>query len=61
MSSIDTQNTFDLTYIVPEENKVLKPLDGKSYFNINHIYNKYTLAEIDFNNYSIRVNPSNIT
>ena len=60
MAEIDTGNKFDWTYRVPEEDKVLYPLLGQSYWDINHIYNRYTLPQIDFNHYNIQVSGSSI-
>ena len=51
---------FDWTYRVPNSNKVLQPLAGESYFNVNHVYNECTIPKIDLNKSTIKVNPSNI-
>lgn len=61
MSGVEGSENFDWTYQPVTENKVLQPLSGSAYFNKNHIYNKYTLAKIDFENSTIEVNPSNIS
>ena len=51
---------FNWTYIVPEVDKVLNPTLADSYWNENHIYNKYTIPKIDFSNTKIKINPSTI-
>ena len=56
-----TNHTYDWSYKVPDEQKVLQPTSGSSYFNINHIYNKYVIPKIDFKNSDIKVNPSSIS
>ena len=62
MSSIlnNINANFDWTYNVPASSKVLQPISGESYFNTNHIYNLCTVSKIDFENSSIKVNPSSI-
>ena len=51
---------FDWTYVVPDNNKVIKPLLANSYFNIKHVYNQCVLPKIDFEKTLIKVNSSNI-
>lgn len=60
--SKDTSNPiqYDWSYIVPSVNKVLQPISGESYFNPNHIYNKCTIAKIDFDNSAIKVSSASI-
>ena len=53
----NTEPQFDWTYRVKPQDKVLQPTLSTSYFNLNHIYNKYTIAQIDTTNYNIVVNP----
>ena len=60
LNSISSEANYDWAYKVPAENKVIKPISGESYFNTNHIYNKCTIAKIDFDQSAIKVNPSNI-
>lgn len=48
---------FNLTYRVKPQDKVLQPTLSTNYFNLNHIYNKYTIAQIDTTNSNIVVNP----
>ena len=51
---------FDWTYRVPNSNKVLQPLAGESYFNVNHVYNECTIPKVDLSKSNIKVNPSNV-
>ena len=57
---LDDPTIFNWTYIVPEIDKVLNPTLADSYWNENHIYNKYTIPKIDFSNTKIKINPSTI-
>jgi len=43
----DTEKIFDFTYVVPDSNKVQKPLEAKSFNNSAHIYNKFTICQLD--------------
>lgn len=45
--NLDTENQFDYTYIVDEDELILNPLDAKSFFDSNHILNKCTIAQLD--------------
>lgn len=45
MYNYDTSNNFNWVYRVPENKKVEKPLDSKSFWDINHPYNAYTIAQ----------------
>lgn len=62
ITTIDNGNIFDWTYKVPSDDKVLKPVQAASYWDLNHIYNKYTLPKIDFsdNGYTLTVHESSI-
>lgn len=60
INSIDSDNSFDWTYRVPEDEKVVYPTEPSSYWNSNHIYNKYTISRINFKNSNIVVNPSSV-
>ena len=46
---------FNWVYKVPDADKVLNPLSADSFWNINHIYNKITLPQIDFSKYELNV------
>ena len=47
---------FDWTYRVPEDNKVIQPTLSSSYWNTNHIANKYTISQINLDKSNIKVN-----
>ena len=51
---------FDWAYVVPDIDKVLYPTSADSYWNENHIYNKYTIPKINFNNTKIKINPATL-
>lgn len=59
-SSSDPKVEFDYTYEVPESEKVLYPTLSSSYFNKNHIANKYVLPQIKLDKSSIKVNSYSI-
>jgi len=61
INNINGNKNFDWTYKVPNIDKVLNPLSANSYFNINHVYNQYTIPKIEFGNTKIKVTPSSIT
>ncbi len=46
MKLIDTTNIFNWIYKVPDSDKVLKPADPSSFWNSNHIANKYILPRL---------------
>ena len=52
---------FDWAYRIKASDKVLFPTKPSSYWNTNHIYNKYTIPYIDFDKTSITVNPYSIS
>lgn len=43
----DRDNVFNYTYQVDEDELISNPLDGASFLNPNHIYNKFTICEFD--------------
>lgn len=51
---------FNPTYRVKDVDKVVQPTLSVNYFNKNHIYNKYTIAQINTSTYSITVDPNYI-
>lgn len=51
---------FDYTYKVPDSEKVLYPTLSSSYWNNNHVFNMYTIPQIDLDNTTIKVNPYSI-
>lgn len=53
MQAIDSNNEFDYGYEVDLDTEVENPVDPISFFDANHIYNKFTLPYI--NNISIKI------
>ncbi len=51
---------FNYLYIPEEKNKVVNPLTPESFWDNNHIYNKFILPRINFEKSSIKVNNNNI-
>lgn len=60
LTSSQPTSNFDWSYRVKNVDKVLQPTLGESYWNINHIYNRYTLPKIDFTNSTINIHPSSL-
>lgn len=56
---IDYTSKINWIYRVPEEDKVLQPTSPKAFFNSNHIYNKYTISKLNFDNISLQINQTN--
>lgn len=55
ISAIDVNKVFDYSYIVPEEDLVENPLLPKSFTEINHVYNRYTICQAVFKTDGISV------
>lgn len=51
---------FNYLYIPEEKSKIVCPLEPESFWDNNHIYNKFILPRINFEKSSIKVNNSNI-
>ena len=45
----DVDNVFDYTYSGNSNNLIYDPLDPLSFFSNNHIFNKYTICQLDTN------------
>lgn len=45
MKHFDKENKFRYNYIVPEDKLISDPLMGKTFFNSNHICNKFTIPK----------------
>ena len=56
MKLIDTTNIFNWIYKVPDNDKVLKPVDPSSFWNSNHIANKYILPRLTQLNINVNTN-----
>lgn len=46
---------FNWSYVVPEENKVLNPSSPDAFWDKNHIYNRFTIPQIDVDNSLIEI------
>ena len=55
ISSLDVNKVFDYSYTVPEEDLVENPLLPKSFTEINHVYNRYTICQAVFKTDGISV------
>lgn len=53
----DKGNIFDYTYEIPGSKLITDPLDPTSFLDMNHIFNAYTICQIDLNNLDITVIP----
>lgn len=51
----DIDRIFDYTYQPLADNKILNPLESKSFFNRNHLYNRYVIPQIS----NIKINTTN--
>ena len=51
---------IDYTYKVTNENKCIHPTDAESFFNANHVYNDFIIAQMDTSAYKIKVNQFSI-
>ena len=50
-----SRDLFNYGYRVNEENLIEDPLNAESFFNSNHIFNKYTIPQLDTNNINISI------
>lgn len=55
ISDLDVNKVFDYSYTVPEEDLVENPLLPKSFTEINHVYNRYTICQAVFKTDGISV------
>ena len=47
MISLDSNNLYDYTYSINEDEYIQNPLDATAFLNVNHIYNKFTICQIE--------------
>lgn len=52
---IKGEGQFNWSYAVPEENKVLNPSSPDAFWDKNHIYNRFTIPQIDVDNSLIEI------
>ena len=50
----DKDNLYNYTYVVDKDEEISNPLEGKSFFLSNHIYNPYTIPQM-MNNAEINI------
>ena len=55
-SGVD-RGSFNWVMSVKPGDLVAQPTLPQSFFNTNHIANRYTISKIDFDNYNISLNP----
>ena len=55
ISILDTGNLFDWTYQPSEDEQILDPTNSDSFWNANHIFNKYALPKFDTANSTIQI------
>ena len=46
INELDTNHIFNYSYQVPSEILIENPLNSQEFFNTNHIYNKFTIGQI---------------
>lgn len=47
MTALDPYNVFDYTYVVDEDVLIDNPVKAESFFRNNHIFNKFTIPQLD--------------
>lgn len=60
MHVFDTNNDFNWVYRVKDTDKITNPLSSEAFWDPNHIYNKYTIAQLDTKTSRIEVSPSSL-
>ena len=58
ISILDEDSLYNFTDIVSDDINISNPLDSKSFLDKNHIYNEFTICQIDTNNSSFIVTNS---
>lgn len=54
-TSFDEKGQFNYTYSVPEAQLIADPLDPKSFLDVNHIYNKFTICQLDVSKQTLKI------
>ena len=49
---------YDFSYVVDKDVLIDNPIDSNSFLNSNHIYNKFTICQIDTDNSDIYITNS---
>jgi hypothetical protein len=59
MHILDEENLYDYTYVVSDDINIKNPLDANSFLNENHVYNEFTICQIDTENSDVYITNSN--
>ncbi len=59
--NLDKNNEYNWTTQITDNNKVLQPVSPESFWNINHVVNRFTIPQLNFDTTVIRVNQSSIS
>ena len=51
----DKTNLFNYTYEVPENDLIVDPLNPSSFLDMNHVFNSYTICQMDLSNLDVTV------
>ena len=54
VQQLDYDEEYAYTYVPSDNDKIANPLNAKSFYNPNHIYNKFTIPQLDFENLDIK-------
>lgn len=55
---LDINKMYDFSYVVDKDVLIDNPIDSNSFLNSNHIYNKFTICQIDTDNSDIYITNS---
>ena len=47
---LDRDDEFNYAFVPSSNDLISNPLDARSFWNTNHIYNRFTIPQLDFNN-----------
>ena len=55
---LDKDRLYDFSYVVDKDILIENPLDSESFMNTNHIYNKFTICQMDTQNSDVYITNS---
>jgi hypothetical protein len=55
MKMLDKERLYDFSYVVDDDVLIKNPLSSDSFMNINHIYNKFIICQIDTQNSNVYI------
>lgn len=55
---LDRDRLYDFSYVVDKDILIENPLDSESFMNTNHIYNKFTICQMDTQNSDVYITNS---